>query len=226
MGRTKKRDIGTIDSGSGEFETGNIDNQDGFVGNSGESSIGDSGTTESDRRTGETERGTGETERGTGETERGTEGRIRTRTRIADRTGRNNSRGKTGRKTKTADSIYLNGETVTGLNHVLASLLKMPELAISIDEGNALAESINTVCKEYNLIVDSKTAALIGLITTAGMVYVPRFGAAIKRIKSERMKQTENLNRYEQREPVIHAENNGERPAPNLNNPPGMGEMA
>ena len=184
-----------------------------------ESSIGDRGTTE-------TERGTGETERGTGETERGTEGRTRTRTRIADRTSRNNSRGKTGRKTKTADSIYLNGETVTGLNHVLASLLKMPELAISIDEGNALAESINTVCKEYNLIVDSKTAALIGLITTAGMVYVPRFGAAIKRIKSERMKQTENLNRYEQREPVIHAENNGERPAPNLNNPPGMGEMA
>ena len=60
----------------------------------------------------------------------------------------------------------------------------------------------------------------IGLITTAGMVYVPRFGAAIKRIKSERIKQTENLNRYEQREPVIHAENNGERPAPNLNNPP------
>lgn len=219
MGRTKKRDIGTIDSGSGESETGNIDNQDGFVGNSGESSIGDSGTTESDRRT-------GETERGTGETERGTEGRTRTRTRIADRTSRNNSRGKTGRKTKTADSIYLNGETVTGLNHVLASLLKMPELAISIDEGNALAESINTVCKEYNLIVDSKTAALIGLITTAGMVYVPRFGAAIKRIKSERMKQTENLNRYEQREPVIHTENNGERPAPNLNNPPGMGEMA
>lgn len=219
MGRTKKRDIGTIDSGSGESETGNIDNQDGFVGNSGESSIGDRGTTEA-------ERGTGEAERGTGETERGTEGRTRTRTRIADRTSRNNSRGKTGRKTKTADSIYLNGETVTGLNHVLASLLKMPELAISIDEGNALAESINTVCKEYNLIVDSKTAALIGLITTAGMVYVPRFGAAIKRIKSERMKQTENLNRYEQREPVIHAENNGERPAPNLNNPPGMGEMA
>ena len=219
MGRTKKRDIGTIDSGNGEFETGNIDNQDGFVGNSGESSIGDSGTTD-------TERGTGETERGTGETERGTEGRTRTRTRIADRAGRNNSRGKTGRKTKTADSIYLNGETVTGLNHVLASLLKMPELAISLEEGNALAESINTVCKEYNLIVDSKTAALIGLITTAGMVYVPRFGAAIKRIKSERIKQAENLNRYEQREPVIHTENNGERPAPNLNNPPGMGEMA
>ena len=214
MGRTKKRDIGTIDSGSGEFETGNIDNQDGFVGNSGESSIGDRGTTEA--------------ERGTGETERGTEGRTRTRTRIADRTGRNNSRGKTGRKTKTADSIYLNGETVTGLNHVLASLLKMPELAISIDEGNALAESINTVCKEYNLIVDSKTAALIGLITTAGMVYVPRFGAAINRIKTERIKQTENLNRYEQREPVINVDTNGtgERPAPNLNNPPGMGEMA
>lgn len=218
MGRTKKRDIGTIDSGSGEFETGNIDNQDGFVGNSGESSIGDSGTTESERGTGETERGT----------ERGTEGRTRTRTRIADRTGRNNSRGKTGRKTKTADSLSLNGETVAGLNHVLAALMKMPELAISLEEGNALAESINTVCKEYNLIVDSKTAALIGLVTTAGMIYVPRFGAAINRIKTERIKQAENLNRYEQREPVVNVDTNGtgERPAPNLNNPPGMGEMA
>ena len=219
MGRPKKRDTGTIDSGSGEFETGNIGTQDGPDGHNRESSIGDRGTTE-------TERGTGETGRGTGETERGTEGRTRTRTRIADRTSRNNSRGKTGRKTKTADSLSLNGETVAGLNHVLAALMKMPELAISLEEGNALAESINTVCKEYNLIVDSKTAALIGLVTTAGMIYVPRFGAAIKRIKSERMKQTENLNRYEQREPVIHAENNGERPAPNLNNPPGMGEMA
>ena len=195
MGRPKKRDTGTIDSGSGEFETGNINNQDGFVGNSGESSIGDSGTTEA--------------KRGTGETERGTEGRTRTRTRIADRTGRNNSRGKTGRKTKTADSLSLNGETVAGLNHVLAALMKMPELAISLEEGNALAESINTVCKEYNLIVDSKTAALIGLVTTAGMIYVPRFGAAINRIKTERIKQAENLNRYEQREPVVNVDTNG-----------------
>ena len=221
MGRTKKRDIGTIDSGSGEFETGNIGTQDGPDGHNRESSIGDRGTTD-------TERGTGETERGTGETERGTEGRTRTRTRIADRTGRNNSRGKTGRKTKTADSLSLNGETVAGLNHVLAALMKMPELAISLEEGNALAESINTVCKEYNLIVDSKTAALIGLVTTAGMIYVPRFGAAINRIKTERIKQAENLNRYEQREPVVNVDTNGtgERPAPNLNNPPGMGEMA
>jgi hypothetical protein len=105
--------------------------------------------------------------------------------------------------------------------------MKMPELAISLEEGNALAESINTVCKEYNLIVDSKTAALIGLVTTAGMIYVPRFGAAINRIKTERIKQVENLNRYEQREPVVNVDTNGtgERPAPNLNNPPGMGEM-
>jgi hypothetical protein len=105
--------------------------------------------------------------------------------------------------------------------------MKMPELAISLEEGNALAESINTVCKEYNLIVDSKTVALIGLVTTAGMIYVPRFRAAINRIKTERIKQAENLNRYEQREPVVNVDTNGtgERPAPNLNNPPGMGEM-
>lgn len=205
MGGPKKRDTGTIDSGIGESETGNIDNQDGVGGHRIE------------------DRGTGEAERGTGEAE----GRTRTRTRIANRTGRNNSRGKTGRKTKTADSLSLNGETVAGLHHVLAALMKMPELAISLEEGNALAESINTVCKEYNLIVDSKTAALIGLVTTAGMIYVPRFGAAINRIKTERIKQVENLNRYEQREPVVNVDTNGtgERPAPNLNNPPGMGEM-
>lgn len=91
---------------------------------------------------------------------------------------------------------------------------------IDLREGQALSEAVNTVCKEFNLTIDSKTTAIVGLLTTAGMIYVPRFKDAFQRIKAERQQQASQLNSYEQREPVVSSERI-ERPSPNLNNPPG-----
>lgn len=97
----------------------------------------------------------------------------------------------------------------------------MPEIAIGLEEGEQLAASINVVAKEYNLTFDSKTTALVGLVLTAGSIYIPRIGAAIVRLKQERLNRLQRMEVREQREPIFTPSENGDkRPAnPGLSTP-------
>lgn len=56
----------------------------------------------------------------------------------------------------------------------LASATKTPEIALADEDSKALAEATARVLDEFDIRPDPKIEAIIGLITTASVVYGPR----------------------------------------------------
>lgn len=67
------------------------------------------------------------------------------------------------------------GKQLVGLHTVLASLTGIATLNIAPEEGESLAKSIVDVCNQYDLAIDGKTGAFLGLAATAAMIYGPRY---------------------------------------------------
>lgn len=61
-----------------------------------------------------------------------------------------------------------------GWHDIGAMLMRTPELRLDDDESEMLVDSFLTLAAEYDIELSGKTAAWIGMIGTAGMVYVPR----------------------------------------------------
>lgn len=68
----------------------------------------------------------------------------------------------------------------------LASVSKTPELVLTDDESKALASATATVLEEFDWTPDPKVQAIVGLITTAGVVYGPKVYFIRERKKAEK----------------------------------------
>lgn len=68
----------------------------------------------------------------------------------------------------------------------IASATKTPELKLEDEEANALAQSTAVVLEEFDIRPDPKIEAVIGLVTTASMIYGPRIYLIGQRRKKEK----------------------------------------
>lgn len=87
--------------------------------------------------------------------------------------------GKTARRNQQKSSG--NSEAVNALTQALllvhmglAGLTKFPDFALDNDEAKALANSVSNVLAEFDVEPNPKFVALIGLASTASIVYGPR----------------------------------------------------
>lgn len=90
---------------------------------------------------------------------------------------------KTDRVTFDSDSTRKLAKQLEGIHLMIASMTKLNELCISDTESMALAQSLQTMSVEYNISIDGKMGAIIGLTATSAMIYVPRFIVINARIK-------------------------------------------
>ncbi len=72
-----------------------------------------------------------------------------------------------------------------GVHAVMATALKMPELALSPGEAEKLAVASVTVAQQYNLSFSPATVAWIQLGLVGISIYLPRGFAIGKRLRTE-----------------------------------------
>lgn len=65
----------------------------------------------------------------------------------------------------------------------LAGITRTPELELDKDDADLLARSTANVLAEYDVVVDPKTAAIMGLLFAVGRVYGPKVALRNMRVK-------------------------------------------
>lgn len=85
-----------------------------------------------------------------------------------------------------AEKVQAFAQQIFGVHQVLAAVSGAPEFAIGEAEAMALAHNGLAVAAEFDVELGGRWAALIGLIGTAGMIYVPRLIAANARMQKAR----------------------------------------
>lgn len=85
------------------------------------------------------------------------------------------------------DSFSIEGLLI-GIHQMGAAMLKTPELEISKDEAKQLSDAAQAVAKEYNHVINPKTAAWIQLCVACGTVYGTRIVAIRMREKHSKKK--------------------------------------
>ncbi len=91
-----------------------------------------------------------------------------------------------GRNTSAGSKRKSASETSSSINSILfsmhmmaAAFLKVPELALTMEESENLSEAITRVSELYDIpLMDEKTMAWVNLAIVAGGIYGPRFVAA------------------------------------------------
>lgn len=96
---------------------------------------------------------------------------------------------KSDKKVYSIDEIKLMGKQLTGLHIMVAQIGGLPELAISEQEGELLAQSIINVADQYDLAIDGKTGAALQLAMTAAMIYGPRALHIRARVAAQKQQQ-------------------------------------
>lgn len=81
----------------------------------------------------------------------------------------------------TPESIANLAKQIEGLHILGAQISGIPEIMLSSADSQALATSVLAVCSQYDLSIDGKTGALLQLLGTVSIIYVPRFFAFKKR---------------------------------------------
>ena len=104
------------------------------------------------------------------------------------------------RKQSTKSDNEKMARQICGIHLVIAQITGIPEIALSENDGVALAESVNNVCDQYDLAIDGKTGALIQLAGTAAMIYGPRVFAFHARMNSAQNRKGETVDGEYQKE--------------------------
>lgn len=68
----------------------------------------------------------------------------------------------------------------------LAGVTKTPELVLEEDEAKSLAMASANVLEQFDITPDPRVTAVLGLVTTCGMIYGPRVYLIRERKKEER----------------------------------------
>ena len=95
-----------------------------------------------------------------------------------DALGRDNTRKRgpapgSARKTQTS-TVTLIERLLIGIHTMGAAALKSPHWELSQSEANELAKAAANVQAQYDIALDAKTEAWLGLATVAGAMYAPR----------------------------------------------------
>lgn len=99
----------------------------------------------------------------------------------------NSATSGSGRKANNQASIEGLTRMLAIVHIGLASATKTPELRLEDAEAEALAKSTAVVLEEFDIRPDPKIEAIVGLVTTAGMIYGPRVYLIAERKKREKM---------------------------------------
>lgn len=70
----------------------------------------------------------------------------------------------------------------------LASVTKTPELVLEEDEAKSLAMASANVLEQFDITPDPRVTAVLGLVTTCGMIYGPRVYLIRERKREEKEK--------------------------------------
>lgn len=73
----------------------------------------------------------------------------------------------------------------------IAAAAKTPELVLNDEESKALAGATAKVLEEFDIRPDPKVEAIVGLVTTAGAIYGPKYYFIRERKKNERREREE-----------------------------------
>jgi hypothetical protein len=84
---------------------------------------------------------------------------------------------------------------LVGLHHIGAMMTGMSELVISEQEAVMLSSAIVNVSQQYDLAIDGKTGAMIQILGTAAMIYVPRVLSISAKAKAR--KAAQNVQTFE-----------------------------
>lgn len=111
--------------------------------------------------------------------------------------GSGNSASTGGRK-KANNQAGVEGLTrMLAIIHIgLAGATKTPELKLEDEEAEALAKSTAVVLEEFDIRPDPKIEAIIGLVTTASMIYGPRAYMITERKKREAVERAQQNEAY------------------------------
>lgn len=74
---------------------------------------------------------------------------------------------------------------IMGLHMIAAQATGIAELQINETEAGMLATSIDRVSQEYGLSMSGKTGAMLQLLGTAAIIYMPRLGVINAKIKQK-----------------------------------------
>lgn len=106
---------------------------------------------------------------------------------------RKRARRGSGGRVNTGQKKTVNTASVDGLAQALmivhaglASVTKIKEFKLDKDEGNALANAVANVLVEFDIPVDDKTAAIVGLVVVGASTYGPRMYLYNERMKEEK----------------------------------------
>lgn len=72
------------------------------------------------------------------------------------------------------------------MHGIMAAAVRVPELALSDEEGKALAAAVAEVSRHYPMTIDPKTLAWFNLAGCAATIYGPRIYLARARISEEK----------------------------------------
>lgn len=96
-----------------------------------------------------------------------------------------------GRKPKVAaadpGTISRSTKSIMGVHRLAAMVSGLPELEINELEAAMLAESLDRLSREYGFAVNGKIGAVIALIGTCGIIYVPRAMKISTRAKATKL---------------------------------------
>lgn len=76
---------------------------------------------------------------------------------------------------------------------MMAGATKIDELKLSAEESKQLANAIAEVNSHYDVVIDPKVMAWVGLSTTCVSIYAPRLAAYKMRESFEAKKKAENV---------------------------------
>jgi hypothetical protein len=88
------------------------------------------------------------------------------------------------------------GGLLCGIHAMAAQILKTPELELDKDEGQKLGDAVQEVAKQYNHVINPKTAAWIQLCVVSGGIYGIRIAAIRIRETRERKIKVVPLNGF------------------------------
>lgn len=91
------------------------------------------------------------------------------------------------RKSYTTADIGAMAKQLVGLHQIGAMMTGIPEIQISEQEAAALSAAIVNISEQYDLAIDGKTGALIQILGTAAMIYVPRISLINARAKANKV---------------------------------------
>ncbi len=85
-----------------------------------------------------------------------------------------------------AEDVTKLARQIQGLHVIAAQATGLGELVISETESVMLADSLTKVSEEYGLSLSGKTGAMLQLLGTAAIVYMPRFASINQKMKAKK----------------------------------------